>query len=157
MSKQPNGFPDNTVEMINEVMGGFNKSMGLRFTKAVPDEFTAELDIDERHLQPYGIVHGGVYSGMIETLCSTGAALTVYSEGKSAVGLENATSFLRAVRSGTIRCTARPVFTGKRSHVWGAEVTDDRGRLVATGRVRLMILEPGSEADGVTVELNRNG
>jgi uncharacterized protein (TIGR00369 family) len=150
-------FPENTVDMINEVMGGFNKSMGLCFKKAVPDEFVAEIKIDERHLQPYGIVHGGVYSGMIETLCSTGAALTVFSEGKSAVGLENSTSFLRAVRSGTIRCTARPVFTGKRSHVWEAKITDDRDRLVATGRVRLMILEPGSEVDGVTVELNLNG
>lgn len=150
-------FPENTVEMINEIMGGFNKSMGLRFIKAVPDEFVAEIKIDERHLQPYGIVHGGVYSGMVETLCSTGAALNVYSEGKTAVGLENATSFLRAVRSGTIRCTARPIFTGKRSHVWEAKVTDGRGRLVATGRVRLMILEPGSEADGVTVGLKQNG
>jgi len=147
-------FPENAVEMINGLIGGFNKSMGLRFVKAAPNEFVAEIEIDERHLQPYGIVHGGVYAGMIETLCSTGAALNVFSEGKSAVGLENTTSFLRAVRSGTLRCTARPVLTGKRSHVWEAQVTDDRDRLVATGRVRLMVLEPGSAADGITVELN---
>jgi uncharacterized protein (TIGR00369 family) len=150
-------FPENAVEMINGIVGGFNKVMGLHFIKAMRDEYIAEIEIGDRHLQPYGIVHGGVYSGMIETLCSTGAALHVYSEGKSAVGLENTTSFLRAVRSGTIRCTARPVFTGRRSHVWEAAVTDDRDRLVATGRVRLMILEAGSEADGVTVALNRNG
>lgn len=149
-------FPENAVEMINELIGGFNKFMGLRFVKAVRNEFVAEIKIGERHLQPYGIVHGGVYSGMIETLCSTGAALNVFSEGKSAVGLENTTSFLRAVRSGTLRCTARPVLTGRRSHVWEAEVKDDRERLVATGRVRLIVLEPGSEADGITVELNRN-
>jgi len=149
-------FPENTVEMINGLLGGFNKAMGLHFVKADLDEYVAEITIDERHLQPYGIVHGGVYSGMIETLCSTGAALYVFSEGKSAVGLENTTSFLRAVRSGTLRCTARPVLTGRRSHVWEAQVTDDRNRLVATGRVRLIVLEPGSEADGITVELNRN-
>ncbi len=149
-----NDFPENAVEMINGLIGGFNKSMGLLFVKAAPNEFVAEIKIDERHLQPYGIVHGGVYAGMIETLCSTGAALNVFSEGKSAVGLENTTSFLRAVRSGTLRCTARPVLTGRRSHVWEAQVADDRDRLVATGRVRLIILEPGSEADGITVELN---
>ncbi len=149
-----NEFPENAVEMINELLGGFNKSMGLRFVKAARNEFVAEIKIDERHLQPYGIVHGGVYAGMIETLCSTGAALNVFSEGKSAVGLENTTSFLRAVRSGTLRCTARPVLTGRRSHVWEAQVKDDRDRLVATGRVRLIVLEPGSEADGITVELN---
>jgi len=149
-----NQFPENAVEMINGLIGGFNKSMGLHFVKAAPNEFVAEIEIDERHLQPYGIVHGGVYAGMIETLCSTGAALNVFSEGKSAVGLENTTSFLRAVRSGTLRCTARPILTGRRSHVWEAQVTDDRDRLVAPGRVRLIVLEPGSEADGLTVELN---
>ncbi len=150
-------FPENAVEMLNDIMGGFNRSMGLRFVKAVQDEYIAELDIEDKHRQPYGIVHGGVYCGMIETLCSTGAAMSVYSEGKSAVGLDNSTSFLRAVRSGVLRGTARPVFMGRRSHVWEAEIKDDRGRVAATGRVRLMILEPGSAADGVTVELNRNG
>jgi len=148
-------LPENTVAMINELAGGFNKLMGLHFVKAAPDEYVAEIMIDERHHQPYGIVHGGVYSSMIETLCSVGAALNVYSEGKSAVGLENSTSFLRAVRSGTLRCTARPLLTGRRSQVWEAQVTDDRERLIATGRVRLIILEQGSEADGITVELNR--
>jgi len=149
-----NEFPENAVEMINGLLGGFNKAMGLRFVKAVRNEFVAEIEIDERHLQPYGIVHGGVYAGMIETLCSTGAALNIISEGKSAVGLENTTSFLRAVRSGTLRCTARPVLTGRRSHVWEAQIKDDRDRLVATGRVRLIVLEPGSEADGITIEMS---
>ncbi|MCK9363924.1 MAG: PaaI family thioesterase [Syntrophales bacterium] len=150
-----NELPENILAMINEIAGGFDKLMGLRFVKATPEEYVAELDVDERHLQPYGIVHGGVYSATIETLCSLGAALSVYSEGKSAVGLENSTSFLRAVRSGTIRCTARPVFAGKRSQVWEGQVTDDRERLIATGRVRLIILEQGSEADGIAVGLNR--
>lgn len=150
-------FPENAVGMLNEIMGGFNRSMGLRFVKVIENEYVAELDIEDKHRQPYGIVHGGVYCGMIETLCSAGAAMSVYSQGKSAVGLDNSTSFLRAVRSGILRGTARPVFTGKRSHVWEAEIKDDRGRVAATGRVRLMILEPGSAADGVTVGLDRNG
>lgn len=149
-----NEFPENAVEMSNELLGSFNKSMGLCFIKAARNEFVAEIKIDERHLQPLGIVHGGVYASMIETVCSTGAALYVFSEGKSAVGLENITSFLRAVRSGTLRCTARPVVTGRRSHLWEAQVTDDRDRLVATGRVRMIVLEPDSDADGITVELN---
>ena len=113
----------------------------------------AELEIDERHLQPYGLVHGGVYAGMIESLCSTGAALSVWNEGQNTVGLENTTAFLRAVRSGTLRGTARPLARGRRSHVWEAEIKDDRDRLVASGRVRLMVLDPGAEADGETVTL----
>ena len=141
-------FPDNVLELINANLGGFNNALGLRFTKAQPGEYVAELEIAERHLQPYGLVHGGVYAGMIETLCSTGAALTVWGESKSTVGLENNTSFLKAVRNGRLRCTARPLTLGKRSHVWQADIQDDQDRLVASGRVRLMVLEPGAAVAG---------
>ena len=104
-------------------------------------------------MQPYGLVHGGVYAGMIETMCSTGAALTVWEENKSTVGLENNTSFLKAVRSGRLRCTAKPLVLGKRSHVWEASIHDDKSRLVATGRVRMMVLEPGAEVAGRVVNM----
>jgi uncharacterized protein (TIGR00369 family) len=149
-------FTDNIVNMINARRGGFNRLMGLKFVKANPNEFVAEIEIEAKHLQPYGLVHGGVYSGMIETLCSTGAALSVIDEGKSTVGLENSTSFLRAVRSGTLRCTARPLVTGKRSQVWEATIHDDRDRLVAIGRVRMIVLEPGAEADGKLIDMDNS-
>lgn len=148
-----NAFPDDVLDLINDHLGGYNNAMGLRFVEATENRFVAELDIDDRHRQPYGLVHGGVYAGMIETLCSTGAALSVWNEGKNAVGLENTTAFLRAVRSGTLRGTARPLSRGRRSHVWEAHIKDARGRLVASGRVRLMVLDPGAEADGETVAL----
>ena len=146
-------LPENVLDLINQRLGGYNRAMGLRFIEAAEDRFVAELEVDERHLQPYGLVHGGVYAGMIESLCSTGAALSVWNEGKSAVGLENTTTFLRAVRSGILRGTARPLVLGRRSHVWEASIQDDRRRRVAAGRVRLMVLEPGAEADGETVAM----
>ncbi|MFH1154277.1 MAG: PaaI family thioesterase [Pseudomonadota bacterium] len=147
-------LPENILELINATLGGYNTTIGLVFVKAEPDEFVAQISVDSRHHMPYGLVHGGVYASMIETVCSTGAAITVISENKSAVGLENSTSFLHAVRSGILRCTARPLALGNRSHVWEAQVHDDSGRLVATGRVRLMILESGAQAAGETVGLD---
>lgn len=144
-------FPDGTVDLINAQLGGFNQAMGLRFISVTSEQFTAELEVGPQHLQPYGLVHGGVLSGMIETACSTGAAVTVFAEQRSAVGLENSTSFLRAARGGTLRVTARPLVRGRRSHVWLGEVHDDQGRLLASGRVRMLILEPGAEAAGETV------
>jgi uncharacterized protein (TIGR00369 family) len=90
---------------------------------------------------------------MIETLCSTGAALTVWGENKTTVGLENNTSFLKAVRGGRLRCTARPLLLGKRTHVWEAGIHDDQGRLVASGRIRLMVLEPGAAVAGREVSM----
>jgi len=149
----PAGFPDDVVEQINAHLGGFNRALGLRFVQASPDELVAELTVEEHHRQPYGLVHGGVYAAMIETLCSTGAALNVMARGHSAVGLENSTSFLRAAREGRLRCTARPLTMGRRSHVWEAQVHDGDGRLVASGRVRLLVLEAGAEAAGARVEV----
>jgi 1,4-dihydroxy-2-naphthoyl-CoA hydrolase len=146
-------LPEDVVGLLNDRVGGFNKIMGLRFVRADQEAIEAELVVDEQHLQPYGLVHGGVYCGLIETLCSTGAALSVWAEGKTTVGLENTTSFLRAVRSGTLRGSARPLVQGRRSQVWLGEIHDDRGRLAAAGRVRLLVLEPGDQADGVAVGL----
>ena len=150
-------LPENVLDLINANLGGFNNAMGLHFTKASPEEYVAEIEITDHHLQPYGLVHGGIYAGMIETLCSTGAALTVWEENKHTVGLENNTSFLRAVRGGRLRCTARPLVLGKRSHVWEADIHDDKDRLVAAGRVRMMVLEPGAAAAGREVEMQMRG
>jgi uncharacterized protein (TIGR00369 family) len=146
-------FPDNVLELLNANLGGFNQAVGLAFSKATPDEFAAELTIDDRHRQPYGLVHGGLLCAMIETVCSAAAALNVFGAGKTAVGLENSTSFLRAVRAGRLICRAQPLVRGRRSHVWEGQIHDDRDRLVASGRVRMVILEPDAQADGDPVHL----
>ena len=136
---------ENVAPMINETLGGYNRTMGLLFQKVTNAEVIGELTIADHHLQPYGIVHGGVHAGLIEAACSTGAAVDALANGRLVVGLENSTSFIRAVRSGTLRVTARPVTRGRRTQVWEATVVDGGGRVLATGRVRLLCLEPGSE------------
>jgi uncharacterized protein (TIGR00369 family) len=73
------------------------------------------------------------------------------ARGQSVVGLENHTSFVRAVRSGTITVTATPVTRGRRVQLWEAVCRDESGKTVATGRVRLLCLDPGSELAGETV------
>ena len=64
------------LERVNRHLGGYNEVIGLRFVHAEPGEVVARLDIDDRHRQPYGLVHGGVLAGMVESLCSVGAALS---------------------------------------------------------------------------------
>ena len=127
---------------------GWARTMGLKLVRATREEVVAEMVIQTCHLQAYGIVHGGVYAGIIESLASIGAAIHAMSEGKSVVGLENHTSFLRATREGTLHAVATPLSRGRRSPVWECAIRDDRQRLVATGRVRLLVLEPGAEIAG---------
>ena len=144
MTNRPNltaSADGNFAASLNELIGGWSAAMGVRFIHATADSVKAELEIGPDHRQAYGIVHGGVHSGIIETVCSVGAALVAMPRGQSVVGLENHTSFLLAVREGKLSVTARPLMRGKRTQVWEATVTDDAGRVVATGRVRLINLD----------------
>jgi uncharacterized protein (TIGR00369 family) len=138
---------------LNARAGGWLAAMGIHFLHATADEVTAELEIAPHHHQAYGIVHGGVYSGMIETIASVGAALWARRHQQTVVGLENHTSFLRAVREGRLRAIARPLMRGRRTQVWEAQVMDDKGRIVAAGKVRLLALEADSAVAGETVRI----
>ena len=144
---------DDFTDLVNAHLGGFNEHLGLVFTKATVDAVEAEVEIGPQHHQPYGLVHGGVYTTMVETLASTGAALNAMPQGLTTVGLDNNTSFLKAVRSGTLYGRALPLAKGRRTHVWAVQITDDRDRLVAEGRVRLLCLEQGTALAGEAVSL----
>jgi uncharacterized protein (TIGR00369 family) len=135
-------------EFLNQHLDGWSAAMGLRYVRAGRDEVVAELTVGLQHVQAYGIVHGGVHAGLVETLASVGAALNGLERGQTVVGLENHTSFLRAVRGGVLRGTARPLTRGRRSQVWEANVHDADGRLVATGRVRVLCLDAGADVAG---------
>jgi uncharacterized protein (TIGR00369 family) len=125
------------VQRINATPG-WVKEMGIEILTASPEEVTCVWEVGVKHHQPFGIVHGGVHAGVIETLASIGATLVALPRGQRVVGLENHTSFLRAVRSGTLRGAARPVTRGRTSQVWEAWIRNDQGELVAQGQVRLL-------------------
>src|SRR5690606_20913304 len=97
------------ADAINQLGGGWNSAMDLHFERVTAEEVIATWSVGPQHLQPYGIVHGGVYCGVIEAVCSTGAAVSALPSGYSVVGLENSTSFVRAVRGGALTARARPI------------------------------------------------
>jgi len=134
--------------MINAVADGWKSAMGVQFVRATADEVVAELVVGAQHRQPLGIVHGGVHSGLVEAVASVGANLTLIPLGQYAVGLENHTSFLHAVREGRLRAVGKPVHSGAKSRVWHVDVLDDKDRVVATGRVRLIVIAEGSNLGG---------
>jgi len=148
--------PD-VVSVLNHSRGGFNIHVGLVFTRASSDEVACEVPVTPQLLQPYGLVHGGVYCSIVETLASVGAAMFALPRGQTTVGLENTTSFVRAVRSGKLLGTARPLHRGRATQVWEVEIRGDDGKLAATGRVRMMCLDPGATVAGETVVLKPPG
>jgi uncharacterized protein (TIGR00369 family) len=137
------------TEFLNANPEGWNDAMSLRFTKATADEVVAELEVSHQHLQAYGIVHGGVHCGVVETTCSIGAWAWARRFKLAVVGVENQTSFLQAVRPGTrLKASSRPVSRDERTQVWEANIIDERGRLIAWGRVRLLCLPEQQELAG---------
>jgi len=136
----------------NQYASGFDASMGFHLVIVTAEEVVLEYDAGAKHHQPYGIVHGGVHCAAIETACSAGAGFNALARGQAVVGVENHTSFVRAVRTGRIRVTATPLTRGRRSQLWEATARNEAGEIVSTGRVRLLCLEPGSELAGQTVD-----
>jgi uncharacterized protein (TIGR00369 family) len=141
------------TDRINAMPEGWLEAMGVTITRATQDEVRAELTVGPVHLQAYGIVHGGVHCGLIESMASIGAALYAFPRGQSVVGLENNTSFVRAVRAGTrLTAVSTPITRGRKTQVWEARVLDEDGRIVATGRVRLLCLESDEALAGERVK-----
>jgi 1,4-dihydroxy-2-naphthoyl-CoA hydrolase len=133
---------------VDAITDGWKTTMGVRFVRATAHEVIAELVVAPIHLQPLGIVHGGVHAGLVEAVASIGANVTLIPKGQYAVGLENHTSFLRAVRQGTLRAVGRPIHSGRESALWEVSIADDKGRIVATGRVRLHVIDQGKALAG---------
>jgi 1,4-dihydroxy-2-naphthoyl-CoA hydrolase len=131
-------------EVAEQFRSPFDDLYGLRVTGASDERVTAEVTVEPRHHQPYGIVHGGVFASMIEAACSIGASVWagVHGHGAGAMGLSNHTDFLRSGKAGTLTVTATRVQSGGTLQLWEATVTDEAGEPLAHGKVRLMNVKP---------------
>ena len=121
----------------------FDTELGLVFTELTPDGARAQLEVTPKLLQPMGLVHGGVYCSMIESMASTAAYVWLSTQaGGHVVGVNNNTDFLRSIKSGTVYGVAEPLHRGRRQQLWLVTIADEAGRVVARGQVRLQNLEP---------------
>ena len=97
------------------------------------------FEVTDGHRQPYGLVHGGVYAALAESLASSATAMAVFDDGMLAQGMSNHTSFLRPVLSGTVTAEARRRHRGRTTWVWEVDFTDGEGRLCAVSRVTMAV------------------
>jgi 1,4-dihydroxy-2-naphthoyl-CoA hydrolase len=125
---------------------GFDKLYGLEVTEAEDGLMCGRVAVREELKQPAGLVHGGVYAAIAESLASTGTAMAVMPDGKVAMGLSNQTSFLRPIVAGTIHARARMRHRGRTTWVWEVELSDDQDRLCVLTRVTVAVRELGPGA-----------
>ena len=115
--------------------------LGIRYTEIGDDYLKAVMPVDERTKQPAGILHGGASVALAETLGSTGANLAVDRKQKLCVGLDINANHIRAMRSGEVTGTARPLHIGGSTQVWEIRITDEADRLVCISRITMAVLE----------------
>lgn len=135
------GLFDDFVESLG--VEGFKEVVGLQWDLISPDRVEAHVEIGPQHLMPYGNVHGGVHCTIVESVASVAGASRVLAEGMGAVGLSNSTDFVRAVQRGRIDAVATPIHVGRTQHLWLVEITDEDGRLVARGQLRMQVIAGG--------------
>ncbi|NDK88992.1 PaaI family thioesterase [Gordonia desulfuricans] len=126
---------------------GFDAELGTVVQSVTADEMIATLELDPKLHQPFGIVHGGVYCALAESVASMSAFFWLQDTGIGghAVGVNNSTDFLRSVSEGTVTAKSTPIHRGRRQQLWLVDMTDDDGRLIARSQVRLQNLEAPAE------------
>jgi 1,4-dihydroxy-2-naphthoyl-CoA hydrolase len=152
--------PIERAAAFNDLQGGFDRLLGLCFVSVSEEQVVATLRVEARHLQPYGLTHGGVYAALGESLCSVGAALSVIQQGKNAVGADNHTRFHRPSRAGallTATASAAGQEEGPARRIWRCEIRDEDARLCATSTVTVAVLDPGRSIGGERLKLEGLG
>ncbi len=127
--------------MPDEAAVGFDALYGLELVEVTGEVASGRVAVSDELRQPAGLVHGGVYAAIAESLASYGTAVAVMPEGRLAMGLSNHTSFLRPITEGTIHATARPRHRGRSTWVWEVELADDDDQLCVLARVTIAVRE----------------
>jgi 1,4-dihydroxy-2-naphthoyl-CoA hydrolase len=120
-------------------MPGFDGLYGLEVHAISPEEVTAQVAVRDEIKQPAGLVHGGVFASIAESITSLATYSAVRDDGQHAQGLSNQTSFLRPILEGTIHAVARRRHRGRTTWVWEVEISDDQARLCALVRMTIAI------------------
>jgi 1,4-dihydroxy-2-naphthoyl-CoA hydrolase len=115
--------------------------LGIEFTEVGEESLAARMPVDERTIQPFGILHGGASVALAETLGSVAASLTIDLSQKLPVGMEINANHLRPVSSGWVTGVVRPVHLGKTTQVWEVRINNEDEKLVCISRITLAIVD----------------
>ena len=121
------------------VPGTLDDVLGFELLEAVPERCRARFSVEKRVQQPHGLVHGGAYAALAESMVSAATHLAVEGDGNFAVGQSNSTSFFRPATDGLVHAEGTPIHRGRTTWVWDVRFTDDEGRLLAASRITMAV------------------
>jgi 1,4-dihydroxy-2-naphthoyl-CoA hydrolase len=128
-----------STHQINGALRGFDRLYGLELLSCSDTEVLAQVTVRDEHKQPAGLVHGGVYASVAESIASLATAIAVFDRGEMAMGLSNNTSFLRPVTQGVIHARAMRLHRGRTTWVWDVRFSDDADHTCAVTRMTIAV------------------
>ena len=128
-----------SIEQLNEAMTGFDRHYGLEFLEFSETDARARVAVRDEIKQPMGLVHGGLYASLAESMASLATAAAVIGEGKMAMGMSNSTSFLRPITKGSVHAHAIRLHGGRTTWIWDVTFSDDEGRTCAVTRMTIAV------------------
>jgi uncharacterized protein (TIGR00369 family) len=128
-----------SAEPIIPVDRTFDSLYGLEVVEHTTDRVVGRVEVRDAVRQPMGLVHGGVFASMAESLTSAATYVAVADEGKIAMGMSNQTTFLRPITEGHVHAEAVPLMRGRTTWVWDVRITDDQDRLCAVVRMTIAV------------------
>ena len=142
MLSEQNGSRLQGREVVSRGASELMRLLEIEIDEAGPTRVNGSVAADERHHQPWGLVHGGLYTAVIETFATTGAFEAVKDRGQQAVGVTNITDFLRPHREGRLEVVASAIHQGRSQQLWQVEIRrPEDQKLVARGQVRLQNID----------------
>ena len=117
----------------------FDGLIGTEWLDDDPDHARARIPIRDELRQPFGLMHGGVMSSLIESVCSRATALSVFGEEMAAMGQSISVNFLRPITAGHAEVKAQARHRGRTTWVWDAEVLDADGKLCALAQMTIAV------------------
>jgi 1,4-dihydroxy-2-naphthoyl-CoA hydrolase len=131
-----------TLQQINQRgQGNMLSHLGIEFLEINEESLKARMPVDERTIQPTGILHGGASATLAETLGSMAANLCIDPAKKVCVGMEINANHVRPVSSGWVTGVVTPVHVGKSTQIWQIRIEDEAGKLVCISRLTLAVID----------------
>jgi 1,4-dihydroxy-2-naphthoyl-CoA hydrolase len=128
-----------SADDLNGGMHGYDLLYGLEFLEVSEDEVRARVLVRDELKQPLGLIHGGVYTSLAESVTSVATAIVVAQEWNMATGLSNVTNFVRPITEGSVHALATRLHRGRTSWVWDVRMSDDADRICAVTRMTIAV------------------
>ena len=129
------------LQRINDsIQNTMTSAIGIEITDIGDDFISGKMPVDERTVQPFGLLHGGASAALAETLGSIAGGIKVYSNNETVVGIEINANHLKSAREGWVYGKATPIRIGKKIQVWDIRITNESDELVCVSRLTLAVI-----------------